>query len=98
MRKITTIKTIVFTCGHCKAWYCRIPAWDDLGKGDQCERCGATCFASRSGRPVGPRSRHWPWMLDEALDLLKYNSFALFGGPEQYMTFTETTTTTGGTA
>jgi len=59
--KLLRARSTVITCAACGAWYTRIPAFmgDALDKGDQCERCGATSFRYREGRPLGPKSQHW---------------------------------------
>lgn len=59
------VKSTVFRCANCKTWYARIPAWDDLDKGDACEKCGCTSFTSAEGRPFGPKHHLWAIILDE---------------------------------
>ena len=63
--KLLLARSVVVTCASCKAWYMRYPAFmgDDLDKGDQCLRCGVTSFTMREGRPYGPKSKDWDWIL-----------------------------------
>ena len=57
--------TEVARCASCKVWYTRYPIFAGLGdKGDQCHKCGCTSFSISPGRPIGPKSQHWEWVLN----------------------------------
>lgn len=74
IKQITAIRSKVFRCtrGH---WYCRIPAFADLDKGDNCEICGVTSFSEQEGRPYGPRSKKWPSLIEELNDMANLGMF-----------------------
>ena len=58
------IKTITFVCDSCRRTV-RVPAWqgeDGLG---ECEHCGCTSSTMHDGRPFGPRSQAWEYLIEE---------------------------------
>jgi len=72
---VRALKSRVYTCGGCGAWYCRIPTTSDLDKGDQCPKCGSSYFKTRDGRPFGPRSKQWPYLIEEFADMVRLDCF-----------------------
>ena len=60
IERIRVIKTVVYRCSRCRAWYCRLPIFlAELDKGDECELCGCTSFSKSVGRPIGKKSKWW---------------------------------------
>lgn len=61
----TAIRTYVVRCHNCGAWICRVPMWNGLEGIGECDRCGGTFVQFSEGRPFGPRSKHFPYLLHE---------------------------------
>ena len=62
MSEMVLVKSTVWTCARCGAWFSRTPAWfspEAFGKGDYCLKCKNTSVNSREGRAYGPKSREW---------------------------------------
>lgn len=74
VRRIVGVKTTVFRCGR-GHWYCRLPNYADLDKGDQCEKCGVTSFYRRPGRTIGRKSKQWPHLIKELDEMVKLDVF-----------------------
>lgn len=73
MPKLVSAESNVMTCASCGTWYERYPAFmDGDSKGDQCDRCGCTSFKVREGRPYGPKSKDWKWILEAFEKTWKY--------------------------
>jgi rRNA maturation endonuclease Nob1 len=60
MKYVVKVYSYVYKCASCNTFYSRLPVWDGLDKGDQCDKCGCTSFSVTQGRPYGPKSRQWP--------------------------------------
>ena len=75
--KLLSAESTVETCASCGKWIQRYPSF--MGDDDgyfQCEKCGNTSTRSRAGRPYGPKSKHWEWVLRQFNELfLDINPF-----------------------
>ena len=70
--KIRAIRSQVWICAACHMWLGRMPVYAGEGdKGDCCERCGNTSMIIRDGRPFGPRSSQWEWLIEEVREFLE---------------------------
>jgi ribosomal protein S27AE len=68
--KLLSAESTVETCASCGKWVQRYPSFmgDDDGYW-QCEKCGCTSIRSRAGRPYGPKSRRWEWVVEQFNEL-----------------------------
>lgn len=70
--KLLKAKSTVVLCSNCKAWITRYPTFLGYDDMDHCERCGCTSVIMREGRPYGPKSGLWDWIVAEFREVFSH--------------------------
>lgn len=64
--RLLKVRSTVVRCASCGMWITRFPSFFGAFEGFfHCEKCGRTGIVEKEGRPYGPKSQQWDWIVDE---------------------------------